>query len=291
MKAGFEKILPKGDHSFSAFHFRNVPIGCSFHFHPEVELTWIESGSGSRLIGDHLGQFEDGDLVLIGSGVAHYYIENQCCDDRMSASENSYYCVQFDESFAGSEFFDLPEFKPVFRMLERAKRGLYFGNVDASSQLGRTIIRTVESSGPLRVLSLLETLVILSEKGGEVLCSPSLQLKLSEIHQARVEKACATIFNHFDEDLRLPDLAQQCSLSSSAFSRVFHRATGKTFKVFLTETRIAHARKLLMETDGSVIDISLACGFKNLSNFNRSFLEMNKMTPTDYRRNVRAQSL
>ncbi len=73
-------------------------------------------------------------------------------------------------------------------------------------------------------------------------------------------------------------------MSPPSFSRFFHRATNRTFRAFLNEVRIGHASRLLLETDQSVVEICHDSGFGNLSNFNRQFLKLRKVSPRDYRR-------
>jgi AraC-like DNA-binding protein len=73
-------------------------------------------------------------------------------------------------------------------------------------------------------------------------------------------------------------------MSGPSFSRFFRRATNKTFRAFLNEVRIGHASRLLLESDQSVAEICYDSGFGNLSNFNRQFLKLRKVSPRDYRK-------
>jgi AraC-like DNA-binding protein len=73
-------------------------------------------------------------------------------------------------------------------------------------------------------------------------------------------------------------------MSGPSFSRFFRRATNRTFRAFLNQVRVGHASQLLLETDRSVADVCFDSGFSNLSNFNRQFLRLRKVSPRDYRR-------
>ena len=66
MKFHFEKILPGPGESFVTEKMTGPTLDCVYHVHPECELTWIESGFGSRFIGDSIEPFSAGDLVLNG---------------------------------------------------------------------------------------------------------------------------------------------------------------------------------------------------------------------------------
>lgn len=68
-------------------------------------------------------------------------------------------------------------------------------------------------------------------------------------------------------------------MSVSAFSRFFKRTLGKTFTDYVTELRLSHACKLLLETDASISEAAFQAGFNNLSNFNRRFLEWKSIRP------------
>jgi len=73
-------------------------------------------------------------------------------------------------------------------------------------------------------------------------------------------------------------------MPESRFSRFFRRATGNTFTDFVNRMRISKACQLLMDTDRYVTTICYEVGFNNVANFNRRFLEIKGMTPTDFRR-------
>ena len=73
-------------------------------------------------------------------------------------------------------------------------------------------------------------------------------------------------------------------MSESRFSRFFRRATGNTFTDFVNRVRVNRACQLLMETDRQVTHICYEVGFNNVANFNRRFLEIKGMTPSEFRR-------
>ncbi len=80
------------------------------------------------------------------------------------------------------------------------------------------------------------------------------------------------------------EAAHGARMSVPSFSRFFRRATNKTFPAFLNEVRIGHASQQLLETDRTVTEICYDAGFANLSNFNRQFLRLRKVSPREYRR-------
>jgi AraC-like DNA-binding protein len=82
----------------------------------------------------------------------------------------------------------------------------------------------------------------------------------------------------------MADIATELGMSESRFSRFFKRSTGNSFTDFVNRVRINSACHLLMQTDHYVTDICYQVGFNNVANFNRRFLEIKGMTPTEFRR-------
>lgn len=81
--------------------------------------------------------------------------------------------------------------------------------------------------------------------------------------------------------IKVADLARTAPQS---FSRFFRGATGRTFVSFVNELRIEEACKQLASTTNDIIDIAYECGYGNLSNFNRRFSQIQKCTPSEYRK-------
>ena len=92
------------------------------------------------------------------------------------------------------------------------------------------------------------------------------------------------IIDNVGEPISMADVAKELGMSESRFSRFFRRATGNSFTDFVNHVRINSACHLLMQTDHLVTDICYQVGFNNVANFNRRFLEIKGMTPTEFRR-------
>jgi mannose-6-phosphate isomerase-like protein (cupin superfamily) len=96
------ETIPLPEHSsFALREFKTDAFRSPLHFHPEVELTYIVSGGAKRVVGDFVGDFSDGDLVLIGPNLPHY-----CYTKEVVAGSCAHAVVlQFDEAFLGQSFF------------------------------------------------------------------------------------------------------------------------------------------------------------------------------------------
>ena len=78
-------------------------------------------------------------------------------------------------------------------------------------------------------------------------------------------------------------------MSATTFSRNFQGVTGSRFVEFVNRVRIGQACSLLYATDEQVSSICFGVGFQNLANFNRQFLKMKNMTPSEYRAIARSE--
>lgn len=269
------------DRLFGANEYWSRDFGVRYHFHPEVELTAILGGVGRRIVGDDIGAFGCGDLVLIGADVPHQYAGTGM---RGRARGAGCLVVQFLPEALGTSFLHSSEGAPLRALLEKARRGLTFPAAVARAAIPK-MRALARCAGPARFIALLEVLHLLAgAKGARALASPGHAPLLDARNASRVSRACAFIQRRFAEPVSQADAAACVALSPSAFSRMFRRATGLTFTRFLGGVRLSEACRLLVETDDTVAQICHRCGFENLSNFNRRFLAAKKVTPREFRR-------
>ncbi|MEB3210730.1 MAG: AraC family transcriptional regulator [Leptolyngbyaceae bacterium] len=88
---------------------------------------------------------------------------------------------------------------------------------------------------------------------------------------------------HLDQDLKLANIAQLTEMSQFHFSRLFKQSTGLSPHQYLLQQRIEQAKRLLKQTNQSILDIALSCGFSSHSHLSRKFRELTEMTPKAYR--------
>jgi AraC-like DNA-binding protein len=112
-----------------------------------------------------------------------------------------------------------------------------------------------------------------------VLFARQIALKLTDhlatpeaIMPPAVTKACRIIrARAFVADIQLDEVARQCGVSGGHLSRLFHHSTGLTFREYLSQVRVEHAKSLLLGTAKNVSEIAYESGFQSLSQFHRSF--------------------
>lgn len=105
--------------------------------------------------------------------------------------------------------------------------------------------------------------------------------------EQRLQDSLSYIETHFQEELSLKLLADRAHLSEGQFCRSFKQLTGSTPFSWLKRCRIMESCMLLAHTDKKVAEICSLCGFNNISYYNREFLRMMKLTPSEYRRAFR----
>ncbi|MBW4840987.1 MAG: AraC family transcriptional regulator [Paenibacillaceae bacterium] len=106
-------------------------------------------------------------------------------------------------------------------------------------------------------------------------------------YRERVGEVCKFIDAHLDHKLSLDQLAELSHFSKYHFSRIFASVTGDTPFAYITKQRLARAAGCLLETDKSVLEIALLCGFESASNFNAAFKKHFGQTPTGMREQTR----
>ena len=279
LKALFEWV-PLSEHcSFALREFDLPAFASPWHFHPEFELTLVLEGRGSRFVGDRIAPYEPGDLVLLGSNLPHYWRS----DMPGRAARARSVVVQFREDCLGPGFFARPELAGPRRLLEAAARGVQFTDQKPAASVLQGMPRR---DGLGQVIDFLTVLKLLADSGGgRPLASPGYVPCLDARAGERINRACRRVLEQFAEPLRHQEIAKESGMSLPAFCREFKRVTGRTLTEFITDVRVGHARKLLIETGEGVAQIAYACGFESLSHFNRCFRGLTGASPREFRQN------
>jgi AraC-like DNA-binding protein len=281
-RASFEKVHKKPGRSFAFREFDLPRFDSPWHFHPEIELTLVLAGTGRRFVGDHIEDFEPGDLVLVGSELPHYWHSEP---DRQGQTDRAHSLVfQFLPNFLGNKFMELPELDGISRLFRQASRGLRF--IGQTRDRVAEIICSMElRAGPDQLLGLLEILNVLSNSTEvQILASNGFAPCFDDRAEERINRSQAYILEHLEEPIRLEDVAAHVNMSPSAFSRYFKKIMGKTFSHFVNELRIGQACRALLETERSIAEIAFESGYNNLSNFNRRFQELRGINPRRFRK-------
>ena len=252
-----------------------------WHFHPELEVHHVVATSGRCYIGDHIGEFGPGQLVLTGPNLPHNWISD-VPEGTVIPLRNR--IVQFPEALLHQIAELFPETGGFTTLFDLSRRGALFTE-GCTARVTPILAELVGAKGPRRVSLFLDLLAHLAaDTGARALASDAYLPDPSGFMTAGVNKALAFINDSQTEDFTEADLAATAGMTASAFSRSFRRHTGMGVVEYVNRLRINLACQMLMnETGKTVTDICYAVGFNNLSNFNRQFLRRKGMPPSRFR--------
>ena len=280
IKYTYENIVRSFNESIHyQFFDENTPNKKNFnwHYHPEIELTYISQGSGKRQVGTNLSTYTNGDLILIGSNLNHMGFTDSFRDGKIEI------VIQFLPDFLGNAIELVPEFQPIARLFERAKHGLTFSD-PIKTKVGEALEGLVYEEKLQGLLTLINILNQLASADAHELNS-SFAFPDSNQQNDRLKKLFNFIKYNFQMEISLSMAADKMNMTQHAFCRYFKKNTGKTFTQFVNEYRINHAAKLLIETELDIKTISYESGYNNFSNFIRFFKKHHNITPKGFRHN------
>ncbi|MBE6239638.1 MAG: helix-turn-helix domain-containing protein [Bacteroidales bacterium] len=251
------------------------------HQHKEFELNFIERGKGvRRIVGDSVEEIGDYELVLIGGeDLEHVWEQGRC-----KSKDIREITIQFSGDIFGDGLLSKNQFASIRRMLKRADHGLAF-SLPSIMKVYSTLDTIANESE--RFVQFLKFMYILYELSvsdeARILASSSFAHTERSTESRRVQKVKQYINDHYNEPLKLADLADLVGMSPVAFSRFFRQRTGRTLSDYIVDIRLGFAARMLVDSSRNISEICYECGFNNLSNFNRTFKAKRNYTPRDFR--------
>jgi AraC-like DNA-binding protein len=281
-KPSLEGIDPGHGSSFKLRKYTELTSSRTcWHFHPEYELVYISRGSGRRHIGEHISQYNDGDLLLLGPNLPHLGFTHELKEPHEQV------VLQMRADFWGPSGLQMPECWPIRTLLERAVGGIAFGSL-TRQRVGDRLLQMFGQRPMERLISLLQILNELSEATDyELLNAHRIAWEVNAQDQQRMRLIVERVEHSFQRVIPLEEMADLCSMTAPAFCRFFKKMTGETFTTFVNAFRLAYARRLLTETDLTIAAISFDAGFNNLSHFNHLFRQANGCSPSDFRKQMK----
>lgn len=278
------EMVPSDPSLSGRWHVHGVPSPyCRWNAHPEYEIHLITKGHGRFVVGDHVGTFSAGHLVLIGSYVPHHFVSDLLPGEHIADRDVVF---QFHPDWLQRCREALPELGDLEPLLVKAERGIEFSGRTACEG-GRRLRLIGAASGAERVQHIFALLAVMAaapEGEQRLLARSYLPSGGDPRATALVDQVFGYVLEHLDDEVRLSVAAAHVGMSESALSKVFSRACGQTFTDTVRKLRLAEAGRLLRQTTLPVSVIHARVGYANLSNFNRQFRAVHKMTPTQYRR-------
>ena len=277
MKLNLEQIHPDNDSSFRFLLTPKLNEVFYWHFHPEIELVYVEADKGIRHIGEHISTYEGCDLALIGSYIPHLNF-----DYGVKATVETV-VIQFPETYFESGLIRIPELKKVVELMERAKTGLAFTG-ETKRIAGIRLKKLQHLDRFHQFMELMGIFQFLAESDEYVNLDVrpiSSQTILKQ--QERMHRIHQFVETNFQNPIDTQQIANEVNLSLPAFCRYMKKTTKLTYTDFVNQYRIQYAKKLLIQ-DKNVTEACFESGYESLSYFNRIFKKWTGETPSIFRK-------
>jgi len=280
MKPQFEHVaIPKGC-SIRVLHRQIAEIPFEWHRHPEYELTLTLNSRGLRFIGDHVAAYESPDLVLVPTEMPHTWASTSAIDE---SRPHTAVVVWFAEAWALHLADVCPEYSGLRKLLKNAATGLSFTS-PAGENMESRLSGLLSTSPRKRLQAALDLLTELADMHAVPLATPQKAAPITQDESTQLNRILDVLHKRFAEPLRVQDLCAAGNMSERSLHRLFMRHLGENMTDYLGRLRIGRACMWLAETDRPISVIATDAGFSNLSNFNRRFRAVRRMTPKEFRR-------
>ena len=284
MKTLIKKTLESPLQSFVVKELKEPHFDPNWHFHPHYQLFTVVEGTGTRFIGDDIRPFSVGDTVFLGPNMPHLWRSDRAYFEKDSGLKTQGIVVYFTADFLGKDFFEKPEMYALKHLFETGERGL-----DIQGKMRQLVKKELKeltlTSGFDSILKLLSLLQKLAQSNDyQYITSIGYENthKLSETERMRLVHEY--VLKHYKEKISLSAVASLANMTGAAFCRYFKNRTNKTFSEFVSEIRIGHACKLLLEDKVSIAQICYESGFNTVSNFNNQFKMLKGKSPKQYQK-------
>lgn len=274
----------KDDFSYSVYHsiipywLKSFP----FHWHDEVEITYMQEGSALFTVCNRKLLVSEGDILIANCRYPHsveQYGENRA----------DFFSILFNPNLLKDQILDneniqkienITEGKLIFPELLRK-------DTPINRKLTPFIVELIKCRKKSYTdfqMGVLGCLYLIFQILGENSLSDDRTVSEYRADFSKIKPAINAVINHYEQKITIENAAAECCLSESHFMKIFKKTTGKSFNEFLIGHRLNKASQMLKDTDDRVVDIANSCGFYNQSYFTRMFLRHYSVTPSEYRK-------
>jgi len=282
MTAFLEKIGLKDDESFVIGIFQDNMENSTWHYHNNFEISFILEGSGKRIVGDSIEEFQPGDLVFIGRNLPHVWI----ADKETRAPTNrtlEMVFLQFSTDVVSPQLLMLPEFKFIAKAMALSERGIQIVG-QTLNEVSELMLQLPYLKSFDRMLHFFKLMDIIGRSRTNIQLASKEYLKMRfTTGNKRIALIHEYLMNNYREQVDLSQLAGLVNMAEGSLCRFFRTNMGMTVFEYLNQLKVELACKLLMDKDLSILEVCLDSGFNNLSHFNKQFKKINGLPPSEYR--------
>lgn len=284
MKPKFDRILSQLDNEVYKFrHYSDQLFSTNFHFHEEIQINYILEGSGQRVIGDNISNFEEGELTLLGSNLPHVWYSQASNPKHIETASSITLFIDVEKCLSLLE--PLQEVHGIRSFFKQAERGIIF-NGKNKNRLTKLLFAINEAEDLERTIYFLQLLdEIVKSENYQFISSSSYRNRYSsqDFKGNQVDHIIRFVLENYNKEIKLDEAAEMANMTKQAFCRFFKNRTQKSFIQFVNETRISIACQEMMKTDNLISNIAYDSGFSSLSNFNKIFKSIKGITPRQFK--------
>ncbi|MEJ2903694.1 AraC family transcriptional regulator [Pedobacter panaciterrae] len=285
MKAQLLKVSMSPAQSFSVRQDVVPSVNNKWHYHPEFELVYFSKGKGTQFIGDNISRFNQGDIVLVGPQLPHYWrFDDMYFRNNNPASNPDVRVVHFSENMWGESFLNLPENKLLKSVLEKSRRGLKIKGKN-KQHIADLISEMPNAEGIDRIIILMQVLAEITKcEKLETFSSIGFQHEMEPHEKDRINDIYDYSYANFKNKITLEEIADVAKISPNSFCRYFKSRTRKTYSQFLIEIKVGRACELLIEHSLNLKQVCYDCGFNNFASFYKCFKKITGKSPLCYQK-------
>ncbi|AWG26845.1 AraC family transcriptional regulator [Flavobacterium kingsejongi] len=269
--------LSSGD-SFLVFDRVKDNFDFPIHFHPEYEINFISNGKGvKRIVGDHMEEIDDIELVLVGPNLYHGWELHQCRQKKIHEITIQFHNDLFDDTLLSRRIM-----MPIKDMFNRSIHGILFSKKTAK-ELSERFVQISRLDGMdyfVEFISILHDMA--NSRNQRLLSTYTVDYDTFE-DDDKMKLVYEYVQKNFSNKITLDEVSAIANMSAVSFNRFIKKRTGTTFVNYLNDIRVGYASRWLVEKDLSISEIAFKSGFNNIANFNRIFKSVKSATPSQYR--------
>lgn len=265
-----------------SFHFDHVKIywneQITFHQQKTWELSYVITGSGTRIIGDTIEPFSKNEVILIPPDIPHCWSFDELDADKNGKIENI--TITFSRQFLENCLTAFPEMNNYINEILYNTGAISFRG-DTLNQLRNLLISMTTETEIERLSSFIKILALISSSENTSIVGKQVVV---DKKAKRMQKILLYIMNNYQNTITLDEMARLVELDKSSFCIFFKKMTGKTFFSYLIEYRIESSCHMITKTNMTIAEICYASGFKDVPYYNRIFKKIKSITPSEYRK-------
>jgi len=278
VKATIENIrIAEQDRSYNSYVLKQSIFDDYWHYHPEIEITYIVKGEGIAFIGNKTVEFCPGMAFLLGPYLPHNFVST---DEEDVIMEKECWGLQFTQEWLNS----FKESSALRRLFNAMSFGIDLGILNEKEHYA---FETIVGNDPLRSIgSFFNLMAMIAERPefNTVSTNSAYSNVMSQKISQRMERVSKYIQDHYQGTITLSEIADVASMTEQSFSRWFRQTSGLTFVDYLMQLRTTVASNLLINTNKAMTEVAAESGFNSSSSFNRAFLKIKGCSPREFRK-------